>query len=109
MTAAAGYIQFWPGNSVPSRLMISCRILPHLPRGDFPMTRTLASAALLFLLTFCPASFAAQPKAAGGDWPQWRGPQRDGLSTEKGLLSSWPEKGPPLLWQVKGLGSGYAS
>jgi outer membrane protein assembly factor BamB len=73
------------------------------------MTRTLASAALLFLLTFCPASFAAQPKAAGGDWPQWRGPQRDGLSTEKGLLSSWPEKGPPLLWQVKGLGSGYAS
>jgi hypothetical protein len=31
------------------------------------------------------------------DWPQWRGPRRDGISDEKGLLSSWPEGGPKLL------------
>jgi outer membrane protein assembly factor BamB len=43
------------------------------------------------------------------DWPQWRGPHRDGISSERGLLDAWPEKGPPLLWQVKGLGSGYSS
>jgi outer membrane protein assembly factor BamB len=45
----------------------------------------------------------------GDDWPQWRGPHRDGVSVEKGLLQSWPEQGPPLLWQAKGLGNGYAS
>lgn len=43
------------------------------------------------------------------DWPQWRGPQRDGLSTETGLLKSWPAEGPPLLWKISGLGEGYAS
>jgi outer membrane protein assembly factor BamB len=43
------------------------------------------------------------------DWPQWRGPHRDGISKERGLLDSWPDKGPPLLWQVNGLGSGYSS
>ncbi len=47
--------------------------------------------------------------ARGDDWPQWRGPQRDGKSTEKGLLESWPQDGPPLAWQAKGLGRGYAS
>jgi outer membrane protein assembly factor BamB len=45
----------------------------------------------------------------GGDWPQWRGPKRDGISDEKKLLESWPKKGPKLLWQVKGLGSGFSS
>jgi outer membrane protein assembly factor BamB len=44
-----------------------------------------------------------------GDWPQWRGPQRDGISGEKGLLDRWPKEGPRLLWQAKGLGSGYSS
>ena len=43
------------------------------------------------------------------DWPQWRGPDRDGISAETGLLTSWPEGGPPLLWKTRGLGSGFAS
>lgn len=43
------------------------------------------------------------------DWPQWRGPNRDGISKETGLLKEWPEDGPKLLWQVKDLGSGYAT
>jgi len=42
------------------------------------------------------------------DWPQWRGAQRDGLSTEAGLLSSWPMNGPKLLWSVDGLGTGWS-
>ena len=46
--------------------------------------------------------------AANGDWPQWRGPLRDGKSTETGLLASWPAGGPPLLWTVRGLGDGYS-
>jgi len=42
-------------------------------------------------------------------WPQWRGIRRDGISDEKGLLLSWPETGPALLWTAEGLGLGYSS
>ena len=43
------------------------------------------------------------------DWPQWRGPNRDGISTETGLLASWPSGGPKVVWKISGLGSGYSS
>ena len=43
------------------------------------------------------------------DWPQFRGPNRDGISTEKGLLKEWPTSGLKLLWTAKGLGAGYSS
>jgi outer membrane protein assembly factor BamB len=48
------------------------------------------------------------PAPARSDWPQWRGPNRDGVSTETGLLKEWPAGGPPLLWTGKGLGEGYS-
>ena len=41
----------------------------------------------------------------GGNWPQFRGPQRDGISTETGLLASWPQAGPPITWTATGLGA----
>jgi len=44
-----------------------------------------------------------------GDWPQWRGPKRDGHSTDTGLLKQWPESGPPLVWSTNGLGGGFSS
>jgi outer membrane protein assembly factor BamB len=43
------------------------------------------------------------------DWPQWRGPNRDGRSVEKGLLKDWPAGGPPLAWKTSGAGEGYSS
>lgn len=43
------------------------------------------------------------------DWPQWRGPRRDGKSAETGLLKQWPAGGPPLVWKITGLGAGYAT
>ena len=43
------------------------------------------------------------------DWPNFRGPNWDGKSTEAGLLKSWPEQGPPLVWKVEGLGKGFSS
>jgi outer membrane protein assembly factor BamB len=43
------------------------------------------------------------------DWPQWRGPNRDGISVEKGLLKAWPQGGPPLAWKATGAGEGYSS
>jgi outer membrane protein assembly factor BamB len=47
--------------------------------------------------------------AVAADWPQWRGPHRDGISEETGLLKEWPKAGPKLLWQVKDIGSGYST
>jgi outer membrane protein assembly factor BamB len=47
--------------------------------------------------------------AGAADWPQWRGPQRDGVSEETGLLQKWPEGGPKLLWRIQGLGGGYST
>jgi outer membrane protein assembly factor BamB len=47
--------------------------------------------------------------AAADDWPQWRGPKRDGMSAETGLLKEWPKQGPRLLWQLKDIGSGYST
>jgi len=47
--------------------------------------------------------------APAADWPQFRGPNRDDISKETGLLKSWPKDGPPLAWQIKDLGSGYSS
>jgi outer membrane protein assembly factor BamB len=42
-------------------------------------------------------------------WPQFRGPRRDGICDERGLLQSWPEGGPQLLWTATNLGHGYSS
>lgn len=44
-----------------------------------------------------------------GDWPGWRGANRDGICIEKGLLKEWPAEGPNLLWNMKGVGTGYSS
>ncbi len=43
------------------------------------------------------------------DWPQWRGPQRTGVSKETGLLKEWPKGGPKLLWERKDIGDGYST
>ena len=44
-----------------------------------------------------------------GDWPQWRGPQRNSISQEAGLLKEWPKEGPKLLWKITNAGSGYST
>lgn len=51
----------------------------------------------------------ALPGARGADWPQWRGPQRDGLSRESALLKEWPKEGPVRLWQTQEAGRGYST
>ena len=55
----------------------------------------------LFLL----ASAAPSP---GLDWPNWRGPNYDGISREQGWFSPWPPEGPPIVWKTN-VGVGYAS
>jgi outer membrane protein assembly factor BamB len=46
--------------------------------------------------------------AAAGEWPQWRGPNRDGVSSEKGWLTQWPAAGPRMLWKTT-VGNGCSS
>ena len=56
------------------------------------------------------ATAAPVPKApANAGWPQWRGPNRDGVSTETGLLQTWPKDGPKKDWTVTGCGGGYST
>lgn len=46
--------------------------------------------------------------AAAGEWPQWRGPNRDDISTETGLLKKWPDSGPKRAWVSEEAGLGYS-
>jgi outer membrane protein assembly factor BamB len=64
---------------------------------------------LAILFTICLTTTLATLTAQADDYPQWRGPQRTGLSKETGLLKEWPQGGPKMLWQVKEVGYGYGS
>ena len=64
------------------------------------MKSSLLTIAVFFSLTV---------SASTADWPQWRGPQRNGTSSETGLLKQWPAGGPKLLWQVNDIGDGYST
>ncbi|MBM4090500.1 MAG: polyvinylalcohol dehydrogenase [Planctomycetes bacterium] len=52
---------------------------------------------------------AGEPDIGFGWWPQWRGPNRDGLSRETGLIDDWKNGPPKLLWMASGLGSGWTN
>ncbi|HKG62127.1 MAG TPA: PQQ-binding-like beta-propeller repeat protein [Pyrinomonadaceae bacterium] len=65
-----------------------------------------ATIALLSLALGLAAQAMAQSAAL---WPQWRGPNRDGISKETGLLKEWPAQGPSLVWKAAGAGRGYSS
>lgn len=39
----------------------------------------------------------------------WKGPQRNGMYPETGLLKKWPENGPELLWSYDSLQMGHSS
>ena len=54
-------------------------------------------------------SVVAVPVALASASPQFRGPDRDGIFPAEGLLQSWPESGPAMVWSTSGLGEGYAS
>ncbi len=63
-----------------------------------------ARVLTLVAIGMCAAAIQAAP---GGDWPQFRGPDRNGISTETGLLQEWPEGGPPVVWRQP-IGPGYS-
>ena len=63
--------------------------------------------AILTLTIVAAAAAYVTPQTP--DWFQWRGPNRDGKSSETGLLDTWPQQGPPVAWRTTGAGIGYSS
>ncbi len=81
----------------------------HVARTSAART-CAARTCHFFLLLLVPLLLSAsQAEASSPDWPQFRGPERDGKSPATGLLSEWPEGGPALVWRVGDLGGGYSS
>lgn len=68
---------------------------------------------ILFVVMCCVVCLVAAKNSSLAaerfDWPQWRGPDRTGISKETGLLKQWPKEGPRVLWQIKNLGASYSS
>ncbi len=81
-----------------------------LPSFCLQVARAMKRLFLLLILgltgSLVAAEWVASPEPG---WPQFRGPRRNGISEEKGLLQSWPEGGPRVIWTATNLGSGYSS
>jgi outer membrane protein assembly factor BamB len=66
-------------------------------------------AALCLCFSAVSVTRPANMGTSTNDWPQWRGPERNGISQESGLLKQWPAEGPKLLWQMNDIGDGYST
>ena len=64
---------------------------------------------LAAIITALILPIASAQQSAPAEWFQWRGPNRDGISPETGLLQEWPKAGPPQVWRISGVGNGYSS
>src|SRR5690242_2172842 len=78
-------------------------VRPLLLAGITPSLVSLAAAAVPT------ETVGGTVRAKVGERRQWRGQDRTGLSQEKGLLKSWPQGGPRMLWKVTGVGGGYST
>jgi outer membrane protein assembly factor BamB len=66
-------------------------------------------AVPLVAAAFIVSVITLNAQSSSVDWPQWRGPDRNGISKETGLLSQWPRSGPPVAWSAAMLGAGYGT
>ncbi len=74
-------------------------------QGEEP-ERAVVDTAMLRELEGAALKPTEEPASTTDDWPQWRGPLRDGLSTAP-MGTDWPADGPPVLWRVRA-GAGYS-
>src|SRR5205807_8032921 len=72
------------------------------------MLRRNQRVRLWILTSWCAFFLCLRGSLRADDWPQWRGPDRNDISKETGLLKTWPKGGPPLLWTYKNAGQGYS-
>jgi outer membrane protein assembly factor BamB len=67
------------------------------------MATLIRHSAWLFVLTgLCAAGGLVEHRALAADWPQFLGPNRNGISDETGLLNEWPAGGPKEVWRAPG-------
>ena len=76
--------------------------------GKLNLPRFRSDPDLMQNLQRVPLLSIGSPTAVSNEWPQWRGPNRDGLSPEAGFSKDWPTTGPPLLWE-KAIGRGFSA
>jgi outer membrane protein assembly factor BamB len=79
-----------------------------IPSNQIYLMKTIAFRLTTSLVPLLAVAFASTSLCAA-DFAQWRGPDRNGVVKESGLLQEWPKDGPKLLWQVSDIGSGYSS
>ncbi|MFW6124513.1 MAG: PQQ-binding-like beta-propeller repeat protein [Pirellulales bacterium] len=69
----------------------------------------MLSRSICTLITATLIPLTTSHWATADDWPTWRGPRRDNICRETGLLDEWPEGGPPLKWRTNLCGVGYSA
>jgi outer membrane protein assembly factor BamB len=95
-------VQIGPPSNQKEGRLVSGFILSHKYEHHFSI---MNKATYVFSLILAVGAITTQ----AADWPQWRGPNRDGISKETGLLKDWPANGPTLLWHQKEIGSGHST
>jgi len=89
---------------------ILIKAIPIVSKEKIVKSRLLTTiASLCWCLSVVSVIRPANMTTSTSDWPQWRGPRRDGISEERGLLKQWPPQGPKLIWQVDDIGDGYST
>ncbi len=83
--------------------------MTEIVRRSFFKASTFMKRYVWLLVLVLTSSTAFGESLPSFDWPQWQGPDRNGVSRERGLLAEWTEDGPPLAWRVNGLGGGYSA
>jgi len=79
------------------------------PQGeDSRVTTTHYHYSALFVLLRRVVTGSTNVVASTSDWPQWRGPEPNGISQERGLLKQWPAGGPKPLWQLNDIRDGFS-
>lgn len=91
-----------PEKLTPGKVKESMRIGLRVARNSLGLLAVLVGLACQSPRT--PSSTSA----AAADWPQYRGPNRDGVSGETGWLGQWPQSGPQVLWRTS-VGAGFCS
>src|SRR3954468_10123547 len=79
-------------------------VLMRLPTVLIVLGGALAGLALTPVLAVPSPDAKAQ-----AEWPQFRGPDRNDISPDKGLLKQWPADGPKQVWKCEDLGIGFSS
>ncbi len=80
----------------------------RLPIADFKSQIASRKSKIFFLYALCVLCGYPCAVANAADWPNWRGPDHNGISNETGWLTTWPETGPKVLWNAE-VGTGFAS